>query len=511
MQMTLQIKDRKENIKTPIRHTSYQREKRILATYDYTDEDGNLLFQNVRYEPKDFRQRRPDGKGGWIWDLGETQLALYKLPEILELQFVYLCEDEKDVETLRKNDMPATCSPFGLSKWRNEYNESLCNKTVIILLGNDKTGSKNAEKVANSLYAIVKKIKIVNLPNLTENGDVAEYFENGQTIDELINLETRIDYWKPLKHRAKPQSTSKLFFTTLTELLKEPEEETSFVWENTLPSGGFSICSAKPKVGKSTLARNLAIKIVKGEPFLNRPTNKGKILYLCLEEKRSEVKNHFEKMGVKSDNILIHTGAMPENVIEGLAFAIAEFEPVLVIIDPLSRVLRVRDFNDYGSMARAFEPLIDLARKTNCHILALHHDSKVKRNGGDALLGSTAIFGAVDSHIQLKKRDKGRTILTTQRYGEDMPETVIELEKETGIITAQGELKFVVLGQVKDEILKISNDDKERNEQQIKERIEGFSQGEISKALRELVDEEKLYREGKGKKGNPFLYSRKVL
>lgn len=38
---------------------------RIVATYDYTDEAGTLLYQSVRYDPKDFKQRRPDGKGGW--------------------------------------------------------------------------------------------------------------------------------------------------------------------------------------------------------------------------------------------------------------------------------------------------------------------------------------------------------------------------------------------------------------------------------------------------------------
>jgi hypothetical protein len=41
----------------------------IVATYDYTDEGGNLIFQCVRAEPKDFWQRRPDGNGGWINNL----------------------------------------------------------------------------------------------------------------------------------------------------------------------------------------------------------------------------------------------------------------------------------------------------------------------------------------------------------------------------------------------------------------------------------------------------------
>ncbi len=422
---------------------------------------------------------------------------------------VYLVEGEKDVETLRSNDLPATCNPMGAGKWREEYNKSLRDKTVIILPDNDKAGHKHAQQVASALFGIAKEIVIVNLPNLPEKGDITDYFENGGTADELIDLVARAESWKSSDVESKARSLTKFVFTPLSELLLEPEEETSFVWENTLPRGGLSICSAKPKVGKSTMARNLSVKIVEGEPFLNRATLKGKVLYLCLEEKRSEVKSHFEKMGVSSDDILIHTGATPENAFVELAFAIAEFEPVLVIIDPLSRVLRVRDFNDYAAMARGFEPLIDLARKTNCHIMALHHDSKMERSGGDALLGSTAIFGAVDCHIQLKKRDKGRTISTTQRYGEDIPETVVELDKDTGVISGKGDFQSFILWKAKDEIIRVIGDSEELTEAQIKGRIEGYSQGMISKAVRELVEGEKLNRKGEGKKGNAFIYSKK--
>lgn len=328
---------------------------------------------------------------------------------------------------------------------------------------------------------------------------------------EVERIARSISNYEPAKNFVEEnqrKSLSKFIFTPLSQMLEEPEEETSFLWEDTLPCGGFSICSAKPKAGKSTIARNLAVKIINGEPFLNRATVTGKILYLCLEEKRAEVLNHFRRMGVDTSDILIHTGTTPENALEQLAVAIAEYEPVLVIIDPLSRVLRVRDFNDYGGMARGLEPFVDIARKFNCHILALHHDSKMERSGGDALLGSTALFGAVDCHIQLKKRDKGRTVSTTQRYGEDLPETVIELDKETGIITPQGDLQSFMLKQAKTAILNVFKANEELSESQIKERIEGFSQGDISKALRQLFDEKLINRKGEGKKGKPFLYSK---
>ena len=68
----------------------------IVATYDYTDEGGNLLFQCVRTKPKDFWQRRPDGKGGWINNLQGVRRVLYRLPEVKSAQTVCVAEGEKD-------------------------------------------------------------------------------------------------------------------------------------------------------------------------------------------------------------------------------------------------------------------------------------------------------------------------------------------------------------------------------------------------------------------------------
>jgi hypothetical protein len=61
-----------------------QPQPRIVKTYPYCDEAGTLLFQVVRLEPKDFRQRRPDGQGGWIWNLHDTRRVPYLLPVLVK-------------------------------------------------------------------------------------------------------------------------------------------------------------------------------------------------------------------------------------------------------------------------------------------------------------------------------------------------------------------------------------------------------------------------------------------
>src|SRR5262249_13144941 len=109
----------------------------IVATYDYTDEAGELLFQVLRYHPKAFRQRRPDGNGGWIWSLGEVSRVLYRLPEVIEAvaleRTIFIAEGEKTVDALVELGLSATCSPGGAGKWCDEYSHYLADANVVIL------------------------------------------------------------------------------------------------------------------------------------------------------------------------------------------------------------------------------------------------------------------------------------------------------------------------------------------------------------------------------------------
>lgn len=328
----------------------------IEAVYDYVDEKENLLFQVIRLKDKAFFNRQPLPNGGWENNLKGVRRVLYRLPKLKAKQassaddqdFVYICEGEKDVETLERFGFLATCNPHGAGKWRDEYSESLIGLHCVILPDNDEAGRNHALAVANSIKTKAASVRIVKLQDLPEKGDASDWFDKGHTAEELAVMTENAPLWIADNNLKAKNNFSNFSFTTLNELLREPDEEVAFVWENTLPVGGFSICSAKPKVGKSTSARNLAVCVSQGKPFLGRQTLKGKVLYLCLEEKRDEVKRHFAAMNADGENILIHTGATPENAFEALAAAIAEHSPVLVIIDPLSRILRIRDFNDYG-------------------------------------------------------------------------------------------------------------------------------------------------------------------
>src|ERR1700757_1498125 len=97
---------------------------RYVATYDYVDADGALLYQVCRLEPKSFRQRRPDGKGGWIWEVGHRR-GPYRLSDLLAYPdgTVFLCEGEEDADRVASLGHCATTAASG--KWTAECVQAL--------------------------------------------------------------------------------------------------------------------------------------------------------------------------------------------------------------------------------------------------------------------------------------------------------------------------------------------------------------------------------------------------
>jgi DNA polymerase-1 len=170
--------------------------RRIVAVYDYQDEAGCLRFQTVRYDPKDFRQRRPDGKGGWIWSLAEVPRLLYRLPELFAADVntpVFIPEGEKDVDNLRAAGLIATTNPMGAGKWRCEFNEALRGRQVVILPDNDTPGREHAQQVAQHLHGVAASVKVLALPNLPDGGDVSDWLAASNSTADLKRLAETIE------------------------------------------------------------------------------------------------------------------------------------------------------------------------------------------------------------------------------------------------------------------------------------------------------------------------------
>jgi 5S rRNA maturation endonuclease (ribonuclease M5) len=154
------------------------------ATYDYRDENGVLLCQVCRFPGKQFRQRRPDGMGGWVWKLDGVRRVLYRLPELLESTGpVYFVEGEKDVDTLRKRGLVATTLLGGAGAWRATRDHAiavLSGREVIAIADADEPGRKLAMQVAEALTC--KAIEP------TKGKDITDHLNAGGTLEELAPL-----------------------------------------------------------------------------------------------------------------------------------------------------------------------------------------------------------------------------------------------------------------------------------------------------------------------------------
>lgn len=166
--------------------------KQILAEYDYRDADGTLLYQALRYFPKDFKQRKPKGKDDWDWSLGDIERVPYRLPELIASgqRIVFITEGEKDVDRLISLGFVATCNVGGSGKWRDEYSAYLKGRQVVIAPDNDESGRQHGLQVARSLKGIAQSVRWLELPNLDEKGDVSDWLDDGGTAEELRALAT---------------------------------------------------------------------------------------------------------------------------------------------------------------------------------------------------------------------------------------------------------------------------------------------------------------------------------
>ncbi len=164
----------------------------IEATYEYVDENGEVLYHAVRLSPKTFRVRRPLSDGSFVWKLGDARRVPYRLPELIEAvasgNRVFVVEGEKDADRLSAVGLTASTNVFGAGKWDDSYNSYFRGAQVVILPDNDHTGRRHAEKVKRALRGVAEDVRVLELPDLPEKGDVSDWLDAGGTRDELLRL-----------------------------------------------------------------------------------------------------------------------------------------------------------------------------------------------------------------------------------------------------------------------------------------------------------------------------------
>jgi hypothetical protein len=249
---------------------------KIVKAYDYKDASGALLYQVVRLDPKDFRHRQPDGKGGWIYK-GTERRVLYRLPDLMKYPdaTVFVCEGEKDADRVASLGYCATAVASG--KWTSDCAAPISGRDVIVLADNDETGRKKAEDAAFALAAKAKSVRVVKLPGLAHGQDVSDWLNiSTNTKEELQRVAFEAPLWKPPQEINRPVIQSSAEFT-------RGYIPPDYLIDGLLQRRYCYSLTARTGSGKTAIALALAAHVALGRKLGDREIDKGRVLMFAGE------------------------------------------------------------------------------------------------------------------------------------------------------------------------------------------------------------------------------------
>src|SRR5262249_36167611 len=142
-------------------------------------------FDAAKYE------QYPAGKERKVFNSAAPVIP-FRLPELQAAlaggQTICVAEGEKKVDRIRDLGFPATCCAGGAKKWRAEHTAFLQGADIVLLPDNDPSGHEHVELIAESLAPIARRLRILELSNLPEKGDVVDWHDAGGTAEEFARL-----------------------------------------------------------------------------------------------------------------------------------------------------------------------------------------------------------------------------------------------------------------------------------------------------------------------------------
>ncbi|MGI8493819.1 MAG: AAA family ATPase [Pyrinomonadaceae bacterium] len=397
--------------------TGNGRTPQIEAIYDYTDEAGNMLYQCVRFEGKDFRWRQFDAGGKEVWNLKGVRRVPYQLPKLVNLpadaDFV-MTEGEKDTDTLTAHKLIST----NHKNWQSEFNYLLKGKRVVIFQDHDKAGVELAEKTARVILRDAQAVKIIDCfadePLPDKHGkDVSDHLQT-HSFDALLELVRNTPNREPHSNGVTSWQCDEagLKVVCLSDVVAE---EIVWLWKPYIPVGAFTIVEGIEGLGKSWIGCCLACAVADGKslPFDDsEPMEPGNVLMLSAEDSLSHtVKPRLVSMNANLKRIFALDDLFSFSDLKDLIkfeAVVAEYQPKLVIIDPIFSYTGGKNLNQESDSRPIAAKIIEIAKKFDCAIIGVRHIGKAKGNGDAraAGLGSIAWRASARSVLLVGKDEE---------------------------------------------------------------------------------------------------------
>jgi hypothetical protein len=361
----------------PPKSTPRQREtfngSSIIEKYPYRDETGQLLYYVCRTATEEFPPQLPDGTFG----LNGIKRVLYRLPELMRsADQVFITEGEKDADRLRSIGLTATTNTNGSNGWRSEYAKPLRGRDAVIIPDNDTAGRKWGEAVEASLRGVAASVRVIELPDLPESGDISDWLNSGRTKAGLLDL---------VKQTGR--SAVKL---NLKNMAAVKAESVEWFWDNKIPDNAFTIISGDPGATKSYLTVFMAAHITTGTPWPDCPdvpVRKGSVILFSDEDHPAKIiRPRLDAHGADVSKVYILESVQVSktreffDLTEHLSGLEDTLETVpdcrLLVLDPVTAYLGDTNANSNAQVRSAITPLAALAAKHRVTIIGINHHNK---------------------------------------------------------------------------------------------------------------------------------------
>ena len=424
---------------------SLQPARFMSAVYDYIDDQGEVRYQVRRFEPKTFRQCRPDGKGGWLFNMDGVEALPYNLHYMITNPDapIFIVEGEKAAQRLTKLGLVATTSHGGAKKWQPVLNQYFAGRNVVVLADNDDAGREHADIVIGNLFGVAGRVKRVELDGLPAKGDVVDWLDSGKGLEDLtaaVKSAATVAEAPAVEAEAVEvvNDNDGDYFDFVDEdyLMNMPPIEWAVGQgdDGLITAHGLSMIYGPPGSGKSFISLDMALCQAHGIDWQGIETKQGDVLYIAGEGvgglgKRVKAWKSTHGLGTSGHfhMLPLAVNMRDQAEVEKLIRSIDRLDRkwTAVYIDTLARAMLGADENSSTESGLVISAADAIRNHVQCAVVFVHHSGKAAERGAR---GSSAILGAVDTSVVVSKDESYITMrVEKQKDAEPMADLTLEM------------------------------------------------------------------------------------